>query len=97
MDSGASRHMTGNKNFFKDLKPTTGLSVTLADGEKAEVAGIGGGPLVAFNGHGDTTDITMPDALYVPKLTRGLSRRVSLPVSAYTMGPCTSCVHRNRC
>lgn len=72
VDSGASRHMTGDRKFFSSLDQSTGMSVLLADGEKADVAGIGQGKLVVLNGAGNPVDIVLGEVLFVPRLTSGL-------------------------
>ena len=41
LDSGCSRHMTGNKLWFRNLKPKDGGLVKFADGIKSKVIGIG--------------------------------------------------------
>ena len=41
LDSGCSRHMTGNKSWFKNLKPKDGGIVKFADGVKSRILGIG--------------------------------------------------------
>src|ERR1051325_9030882 len=40
-DSGCSKHMTGNRNLLKDVKPHSVSSVTFGDGAKGEIKGIG--------------------------------------------------------
>nr|XP_029710223.1 uncharacterized protein LOC115256104 [Aedes albopictus] len=45
VDSGASSHMCSDEAFFNQLKPITGMSVALADGRVADVAGKGTGNL----------------------------------------------------
>lgn len=72
VDSDASRHMTGDEKFFTTLEESTVMSVLLADGEKAEVAGIGRGKLVVLNGAGKPVDIVLGEVLFVPRLTSGL-------------------------
>ncbi|XP_074289258.1 uncharacterized protein LOC141614411 [Silene latifolia] len=41
LDSGCSRHMTGDKNLFLSLKPFNGGKVTFEDNKKGKVVGIG--------------------------------------------------------
>lgn len=72
VDSGASRHMTGNESFFAELKSTIGVSVLLANGEKAEAKGIGSGCIVGIDSVGAPVDIQLNDVLFVPNLTSGL-------------------------
>lgn len=45
MDSGATSHMTSNKDFFNTLESKRLPKVTLADGEEAEAKGIGSGEI----------------------------------------------------
>lgn len=68
VDSGASRHMTGNESFFAELKSTIGMSVLLANGEKAEAKGIGSGCIVGIDSVGAPVDIQVNDVLFVPNL-----------------------------
>lgn len=69
VDSGASRHMTGNKDFlenFKELKVTS--QVELGDDANYEIRGIGS---VSF--HLDSVDsLHFEDVLFVPGLTKNL-------------------------
>ncbi|WP_222429778.1 hypothetical protein, partial [Cobetia crustatorum] len=41
LDSGCSRHMTGDKNLFTDLKDMTDGSVTFGDGSNCKIIGQG--------------------------------------------------------
>ena len=41
MNSGCSRHITGNKELFKSLKEKVGDYVTFGDGSHAQVLGKG--------------------------------------------------------
>ena len=41
IDSGCSRHMTGDKSLFKSLKEKVGDYVTFGDGSHAQVLGKG--------------------------------------------------------
>ena len=41
LDSGCSRHMTGKKSWFKNLRPKDGGIVKFADEIKSKVIGIG--------------------------------------------------------
>lgn len=64
--------MTGDRKFFSTLEETAGVSLMLADGEKAEVSGTGSGSIIGVNGEGNPVDIVLSDVLYVPRLTSGL-------------------------
>jgi len=69
VDSGASRHMTGNKNFLENLKELKVTSkVELGDDSNHEIKGIGS---VSFHlDFGDT--LHFEDVLFVPGLTKNL-------------------------
>ena len=41
LDRGYSRHMTGNRSFFKDFKSKKGGNVTFGDGSKSQIKGKG--------------------------------------------------------
>ena len=41
LDSGCSRHMTGDKNLFMELKAKSGGEVTFGDNSKGHIEGIG--------------------------------------------------------
>ena len=41
MDSGCSRHMTGNRSCFRNLKPKDGGIVKIDDDIKSKIIGIG--------------------------------------------------------
>ena len=41
LDSGCSRHMTGNKSLLNDIKKVTAGSVTFGDSSKGSIIGIG--------------------------------------------------------
>ena len=41
LDSGYSRHMTGNRSWFRNLRPQDGRVVKFADSIKLKIAGIG--------------------------------------------------------
>ena len=39
LDSGYSRHMTGDRSFFKTFEPKGGGNVTFGDGSKSQIKG----------------------------------------------------------
>jgi len=41
LDSGCSRHMTGNKKLFLSLEPFDGGRVTFGDNKKGKIVGVG--------------------------------------------------------
>lgn len=72
VDSGATRHMTGNRRFFSKLEEAKFASVILADGEKSEVRGVGEGRFHVIDGNGEAVEVMLHDVLFVPGLTSGL-------------------------
>lgn len=72
VDSGASRHMTGNRSFFSSLQEAKFASVIMADGEKSDVCGVGEGSLNVVNDSGEVNEVQLTDVLFVPGLTSGL-------------------------
>ena len=80
LDSGASCHMTGDKNDFISYQKETPGVVTLAD--KSQIASVGVGDVKAeiFSGvDGATIPVMFKNVLYVP----GLKRRL-LSIAAFT-------------
>ena len=41
LDSGCSRHITGNKSWFRNLRPKDSAIVKFTDGIKSKIVGIG--------------------------------------------------------
>lgn len=72
IDSGASRHMTNDRNFFKSLKEENGPSVVLANGKVVTAAGCGEGFVYGVNGNGSRVEVKLTNVLYVPSLASGL-------------------------
>ena len=64
LDSGCSRHMTGNKSFFETLVMEEGGKVTFGDGSKRNVVGKGTIPVPGLP--------SLSDALYVDGLKANL-------------------------
>ena len=64
LDSGCSRHMTGNKSFFKTLVMEDGGFVTFGDGSKKKVIGKGNISIPGLP--------SLPNALYVDGLQANL-------------------------
>ena len=64
LDSGCSRHMTGNNSWFKNLRFKDGGVVKFADGIKSRIAGIG-------NVGKDDSDL-ITDIMLVEGLTHNL-------------------------
>lgn len=75
VDSGASSHMCANPEFFvaiEEPNASTPRFVTVADGEKAMVKGVGNCQIVCYGQDGDTKQITLTEVLYVPDLDMNL-------------------------
>ncbi|KOB66112.1 Retrovirus-related Pol polyprotein from transposon TNT 1-94 [Operophtera brumata] len=68
IDSGASKHMTPRRDWFKDIKPLEGSTVTVANGEKIVCGGIGD---ISINTACNVVD-SIKDVAYVPELTSNL-------------------------
>jgi hypothetical protein len=69
IDSRASRHMTGYRQRFSDLKDTeVRIEISLGDDKVVTVAGVG---TVAFRRYG-LPPISFTDVLYVPGMKRNL-------------------------
>jgi hypothetical protein len=61
MDSGYSRHMTGNKKWFSSLIPVSHKEyVTFEDNKKGKVLGIG---VIKVNDHFTLNDVALMDKL----------------------------------
>ena len=66
MDSGASSHMAGSREFFKNFKPLN-TTVNLARRNiTAKVLGIGTGVIKCLDKDGTQVEVTLKDVLYVP-------------------------------
>lgn len=68
VDSGASKHMTGDKTFLQDFAPVSGMYVEL--GDKSTIPAEGSGNLVFTMENGKPGMIK--DVLYVPQLQKNL-------------------------
>lgn len=68
IDSGASKHMTPRRDWFKDIKPLEGSTVTVANGQKIDCGGIGD---ISINTVCNVVN-RIKDVAYVPKLTNNL-------------------------
>ena len=60
LDSGCSRHMTGNRSWFRNLRPKDGGVVKFADGIKSKITGIGN---VGKNNSELITDVMLVEGL----------------------------------
>lgn len=72
IDSGATSHMTSNKDFFEELDQTRKIDIRLADGESREACGIGMGKLKCLNDKNQIVEVKVTDVLYVPSLEGSL-------------------------
>lgn len=53
VDPGATSHMCCDRSFLDELKPSSGISITLADGNETLVKGVGSGSLFDQNVEGE--------------------------------------------
>ena len=68
LDNGASNHMTGDREKFREIDTTIASSVTFGDGSTVEIKGKGS---VVFEGQlGDQW--VLYDVYYIPKLKSNL-------------------------
>lgn len=72
VDSGASSHMTNNKEFFTELKSTTQRIDLAGEGHTVPATGIGSGIIKCQLSDGSSTEVRLRDVLYVPQLDGGL-------------------------
>ena len=72
VDSGATSHMCGDRNFFAKLNELQKSQVILADGQKLISAGVGEGVLHNIMDDGHNQQIKLLDVLYVPELKGNL-------------------------
>ena len=72
IDSGATSHMCGDRNFFVKLDELKKSHVILADGQKLTSAGVGEGVLQNIIEDGRNQQIKLLDVLYVPELKGNL-------------------------
>lgn len=91
VDSGASDHMTGNKVLFSSLTvPKQTISVTIADGSKSTVKGIG---VVKIS-----ENITLNQVFYIPNLHFNLLsvRKLNKDLNCFTVFNANSCFFQDR-
>lgn len=72
VDSGATAHMCCDRSFFQALKPSSGVTITLADGNETAVQGIGSGRLFCYDDSGNQQEVILSDVFYVPDLESNL-------------------------
>lgn len=71
IDSGATRHMANDRNFFKIFNHID-EKIKLANGDEAEVHGIGDGYLICRNSKDKQITVMVKDIFYVPALEGSL-------------------------
>lgn len=72
IDSGATSHMCGDRDFFVKLNDQQKGQVVLADGQKLFTAGVGDGYLHNMKDDGNSQKIKLLNVLYVPQLKGNL-------------------------
>lgn len=72
LDSGASSHMTPNREFFSDYELYSGPSVTMANGKVAPIVGIGSVKLLSNSKFSSVRHITLNNVFHVPDLAANL-------------------------
>ena len=72
IDSGATSHMTNDREFFVELNPDKKEAIYLADGSCTTAEGTGHRIVTCKNEDGQVLKIPMTDVLYVPGLNGGL-------------------------
>jgi transposase InsO family protein len=81
VDSGATRHMSADRDFFIQFTPDYKKRVVLADNSVTTSEGIGTGVLRFCGPSGQQRSIKVTNVLYVPKLRSSL---ISVPVLTET-------------
>ena len=66
LDSGCSRHMTGDQSLFKVFKSKKGGNVTFGDGSKSQIKGKG---IISLLGLPDITNVLYVEGLRVNLLS----------------------------
>lgn len=68
LDSGATSHISNDKELFSELVPINNKSVKLANGERVNIMGIGCCCVKFINEHEKTTILKLTNVLYVKDL-----------------------------
>lgn len=71
IDSGATSHMTNNRNFFTIFEPKE-ENIKTTNGELAKVCGFGSGTLICLTDEDKMKKVTVTDVMYVPDLDSSL-------------------------
>lgn len=72
VDSGASSHITNNKNFFTQLNTSETEWVILANGEKVKSEGRGFGFITVFNENNKQQTVSINNVMYIPSMMTNL-------------------------
>lgn len=91
LDSGASAHMTYNRDFFDELDTTRKSKIFVADGKPVKAEGIGSG-FVSFTVAGVSKKVYLKNVLYAPGLDSNL-----LSIKRVTEAGCEVLFKGNRC
>lgn len=85
MDSGVTRHVVNNKEFFKEIDKSYKGSVELANGEMASINGIGTGTLTFLDENGCVRKAKATEVLYAPKLVGNVLSVRQLTKNGFTV------------
>lgn len=72
LDSGATQHVTGDKDFFTSLDRSYADKIEVANGQLVNVIGKGTGKLLFTNQEGKVTPVELCNVLYAPKVVGNL-------------------------
>jgi hypothetical protein len=81
LDSGASEHFTPNKDWLLDYKPVNNKYITIANGTKLPLLGIGKIPILTSN----NAEILVTEVNYVPAITTTLLSTKALTNKGWTI------------
>lgn len=83
-NSGASCHMTGNRDWFKELRKCENPKIKIANNAKLSVEGKGDIDLkIHVNGSAD--QLKVKDTLYIPELSANLLSVSKITSKGYTV------------
>uniref|UniRef100_A0A5S6R3H6 choline-phosphate cytidylyltransferase n=1 Tax=Trichuris muris TaxID=70415 RepID=A0A5S6R3H6_TRIMR len=85
LDSGATRHMCNQRNWFSDFRQMAPSEIFSADGNKSTLTaeGVGNIEIRLYQGKYGVMDTKLLDVLYVPKCRRNLVSVACLEKSAH--------------
>lgn len=72
IDSGATSHVTSDRNVFSELNVNHQEKIYMANGQRIAVEGIGTVRINAVNNNGKSVSIKMQEVLYVPSINGSL-------------------------